>query len=232
MKIADAIRSKILKFLNFIEPVKDIAYFLFLFLFFELIWKLLVHESSSGEQVLILGIDITNSVYPICLATAQFTYHIIHDLFGFSSFNIDDLLIYFDDSLKMKIIWGCTGVKQMLLFTFILICYKGPSKKKLIFIPLSILLLFLVNITRLVITAFLVKDGFPDWFIPVNESLNHVTWDNTPQSYWDFYKDWYYFFHDGFFKWVYYDGVMFLLWLLWQEKFNLPYQRNKKSHDN
>lgn len=231
-KATDIIRNKIRDLLNLIEPVKDIAYFLFLFLFFELIWKLSVHEANEGEQILVWGKDITSYIYPICLWTAQFTYRIIHDVFGYSNFNIDDLLIYFDNSLKMKIIWGCTGIKQMLLFTFILICYKGPPKKKLLFIPLSILLLFIVNILRLIISAFVVKDGFPDWFIPINESLNHVKWDNTPQTYWKFYRDWYYFFHDGFFKWVYYDGVMFLLWLLWQEKFNLPYQRQKKNQQN
>lgn len=231
-KIKEEIRTKISNLLSFIEPIKDIAYFLFLFLFFELIWKLFVHEANGGEQLLIVGKDVTNVIYPICLWTAQFTYYIIHDILGFSTFNRDDLFIYFDDSLKMKIVWGCTGVKQMLLFTFILICYKDPSKKKVLFIPFSIFLLFFVNIARLIISAFLVKDGFPDWFIPINESFNHIQWDNTTQSYWQFYKDWYYFFHDGFFKWIYYDGVMFLLWLLWQEKFNLPYQQRKKKLDN
>lgn len=223
----DVIRIYLRRFFDFIEPVKDIAYFLFLFLFFELLWKLSVHEADNGELLIVWGRDITSYIYPICLWTAQFTYYIIHNLFGFSNFNIDGLLIYFDNSLKMKIIWGCTGVKQMLLFIFILICYKGPAKKKLVFIPLSVLLLFFVNILRLIVSAFMIKDGFPDWFIPINESINNVTWTNTPQSYWKFYEDWYYFFHDGFFKWIYYDGVMFLLWLFWQEKYNLPYQRRK-----
>lgn len=228
-KTVDLIRMKLRDFFKLVEPVKDIAYFLFLFLFFELVWKLSVHEANNGEQLLVLGKDVTDYIYPICLWTAQFTHYIIHNILGFSNFKIDDLLIYFDNSLKMKIIWGCTGIKQMLLFSFILTCYKGPSKKKLIFIPLSILLLFIVNILRLIISAFLIKDGFPEWFIPINESLNHLKWNESPQMYWQFYTDWYYFFHDGFFKWIYYDGVMFLLWLLWQEKFNLPYQRHKNS---
>lgn len=229
IKTTNLIRNRLRNFLKLGEPVKDIAYFLFLFLFFELIWKLSVHEANNGEQIIVLGRDVTAYLYPICLWTAQFTYHIIHDILGFDSFKIDNLFIYFENSLKMKIIWGCTGVKQILLFIFILICYKGPLNKKWIFIPLSALFLFLVNIIRLIISAFLIKDGFPDWFIFINESFNHVKWDNTPETYWQFYKDWYYFFHDGFFKWIYYDGVMFLLWLLWQEKFNLPYQRQKKN---
>lgn len=225
----EVIQNNIRRFLDLIKPIKDITYFLFLFLLFELVWKLFVHEANNGESLIVCGKDVTSYIYPICAWTARFIYYIIHNLFGYSTFNIDDLFVYFDNSLKMKIIWGCTGVKQMLMFTFILVCYQGPIKKKVIFIPLSILLLFFVNALRLIVSAFLIKDGFPIWFIPVDEIFNNVSWSNTPQSYWAFYKDWYHFFHDGFFKWVYYDGVMFLLWLLWQEKYNLPYQRNKKK---
>lgn len=228
-RIQKFILTKTYDFLNFVKPVKDIGYFLLLFFFFELIWKLSVHEVGDGEQVLLFSYDITNFVYPICLFTARVTYYTVHTIFGYSDFQIDGVLVYFTNSLKMKIVWGCTGIKQMLLFTFIMLCYKGPMKKKSVFIPLSVLLLFAINIGRLVISAFLIKDGFPEWFIPVDESLNHVKWDNKPATYWQFYKDWYHFFHDGFFEWIYYDGVMFLLWLLWQEKFNLPYQRHKKS---
>lgn len=204
-----------------------ILYFLALFLFFEFLWKLCVHEGADESQLLILGRDFTDTIYPICRITADFTYLLIHDLFGYHNYNIDGLLIYFDNSLKMKIVWGCTGVKQMLLFTFIIVCYFGPWKKKLYFIPISLLILASINIFRLVITSFVIKDGFPEWFIPVNESMKGLTWDGSPKMYWEFYRDWYYFFHDGIFKWVYYDGVMFLLWLYWHEKFNLPYQKNK-----
>lgn len=208
------------KFYELIYPIRGIAYFLFLFLVFEFVWKLCVHESDNGQILLIFGKDLTTLAYPICLWTARTCYWVIHDLLGFENFNIDGLFIYFDNSLKMKIIWGCTGIKQMLQFTFIIVCFWGSWKRKLAFIPISVIVLGLVNILRLVVTAFVIKDGFPEWFIAFNESFNHMQWDNSEETYWKFYVDWYHFFHDSIFKWVYYDGFMFLLWLVWYEHYS------------
>lgn len=212
-----------------IEPIKGIVYFLTLFLFFEFLWKLAVHEGQDEGQLLIFGHDFTANVYPICRATANMTYWVIHNLLGYKSFHIDGILVYFDNSLKMRIVWGCTSVKQIVLFTFILVLYFGPWKKKLIFIPASVVILVILNVVRLVATSFILKDGFPAWFIPLNEVMSGITWDGSATMYQRFYIDWFRFFHDGFFKWIYYDGVMFLLWLFWQEKYNLPYQRLKKK---
>jgi len=223
----NSVKVKLKPFEERIRPFKGILLFVFLFLLFELVWKIIVRPADDNEQLIVLGINLTHFIYPICKLDANIVYWIIHDLFGYSNFNIDDLLIYFDDALKMKIIWSCTSVKQYLLFLFIMGFYYGPRKKKIIFIPFSLLFLSFVNIIRLVVSAFLLKDGFPDWFISVNGILNGAKWDGTEATYWQFYRDWYHFFHDGFFKWIYYDGIMFLLWLYWQEKINIPYQRMK-----
>lgn len=212
-----------------LEPVKGIALFLFLFLFFELLWKFCLHFGSNGVDFIVLGHDFSSWIYPVCQLDARIVYHIIHDWMGYDSFTIKDTILYFDHpyAMRLQIVWNCTSVKQYCLFLFVMIFYYGPWKKKLVFIPVSLLLLSAVNILRLVITAFVIKDGFPQWFIPVNEILNGATWDSSKATYWKFYSDWYHFFHDGVFKWVYYDGVMFLMWLWWQEKINLPYQRSK-----
>lgn len=221
-------RAKIKLLLDWIKPIKGIVLFVFLFLFFELLWKIAVRPTADEDQLIVLGFNLTQLIYPVCKLDAKLVYWVIHDLFGYSNFNIDDLFVYFDGALKMKIIWSCTSFKQYLMFIFIMAFYYGPWKKKVVFIPLSLLFLSFVNLVRLVVSAYLLKDGFPDWFISVNEMLNGVKWDTTTATYWQFYKDWYKFYHDGFFKWVYYDGIMFLLWLYWHEKINLPYQRLKK----
>ncbi|MDU1905957.1 MAG: exosortase/archaeosortase family protein [Dysgonomonas sp.] len=225
----DVIKAKFRSFLNFIAPVKGIVFFLFLFLLFELIWKLSVSIGENGEQFIVLGHNLTGFIYPICELDARIVYWIIHDLMNYETFNIDGIVVYFDNSLKMQIIMGCTSIKQWLMFSFIMIFYYGPWKKKLVFIPASLLFLSFINIVRLVVSSFLIKDGFPEWFIPMNELLNGAKWNDSPAAYWQFYRDWYHFFHDGFFKWVYYDGIMFLIWLFWQEKINLPYQRLKNN---
>lgn len=227
--MTNIIKTKLTFFLDFIKPVKGILFFLFLFLLFEFIWKLSVSTGEDGEQFFVLGYNLTHLIYPICKLDARIVYWIIHDLLNYDTFNIDKTVVYFDNSLKIQIILGCTSVKQWLMFTFIMAFYYGPWKKKLVFIPVSLIFLSFINIVRLVVSSFLVKDGFPEWFIPMNEFFNGAKWDASPATHWQFYRDWYHFFHDGFFKWVYYDGIMFLIWLFWQEKINLPYQRLKNN---
>lgn len=223
----NSFRTKLRPVVERLKPFKGILLFVFLFLSFELIWKIIVRPVDDGEQLIVLGFNLTHLIYPICKLDANIVYRIIHDMLGYTDFNIDDLLIYFDNALPMKIIWSCTSIKQYLLFIFIMVFYYGPWKKKVVFIPVSLLLLSFVNIVRLVVSALLLRGGFPDWFITVNEVLNGKRWDGMNVTYWEFYRDWYRFFHDGFFKWIYYDGIMFLLWLYWHEKINLPYQRKK-----
>ena len=72
--------SQIQFLLKKVEPIKGILYFLFLFLFFEFLWKLCVHEGDTESQLFVLGFDLTSSIYPVCTATARIVYWIIHDL--------------------------------------------------------------------------------------------------------------------------------------------------------
>lgn len=104
------------------------------------------------------------------------------------------------------------------MFTFILTFYFGPIKKKLWYLPMALLILLIVNILRLIFIFYIIKDPFPEWFISVNEWYNNRTWSNTRENYYQFYKDWFNVFHRDIFTWIYYDGVIFILWLIWEEK--------------
>ncbi|WP_165020843.1 archaeosortase/exosortase family protein [Dysgonomonas sp. ZJ279] len=215
------------KYFKIIEPFKDIIWFLFLFILFDLIWKLCVHQGVDERVLLVLGNDLTSYTDGICLWTAKAVYWTVHTLFGYSDFKIEGSTIFFDGSLRVDIIWGCTGLKQLFMFLFIMVFYFGPIKKKLWFIPLSLFILLIINILRLAIICIIIKDPYPLWFIPVNEWYNGRTWENTRASYWEFYVDWFNVFHRDVFTWLYYDGVMFVLWLIWEEKINKPFQRLK-----
>jgi len=224
-----SLNAKISKTLEPLKPFKDIFWFLFLFVFFDFLWKLFIDEGDNEELLIILGKDFTKSIEPLCIWTADISHWIVQNVLGYKDFNIKGDIIYFADSLRFKIVWGCTGFKQMIMFVFIMILYFGPVKKKLWFIPLSVLFLNFINIIRIISTVLLTKGGYPDWFIPFNEWLNGRQWDNSPETIYQFNVDWFQLFHKEIFKWLYYDGVMFLLWLLWEEVFNLPYQRKKKK---
>lgn len=217
-----------------LKPFKDIIWFLCLFLIFEFVWKLCVHQGDDERILLVLGKDLTAYTEGMNLWTAKTVYWLIHDVLGYHNFYINGITLYFENSIFIDIIWGCTGLKQYLMFTFIMLFYFGPAKKKLWYIPLSLVILLLINIIRLVIIILIIKQPFPEWFISVNEWYNNRTWVNSPECYLQFYEDWFNIFHRDIFVWIYYDGVIFVLWLIWEEKIRKPYlraiqKRNKNS---
>jgi len=216
---------------SYIKPYKDVLWFLFLFFFFDFLWKLLTDESINHDTISVLGKDITQSIEPINRWIAQNTYWVVHSLLGFSDYKINGTLIYFEGSLKFDIVWGCTGIKQMIMLTFIMLFYYGPTKKKVWYIPLSLLFIYLLNIARIVAVVFITKGGFPEWFIQFNEWYSNRIWDDSVRTYWTFYLDWFELFHRDILGWFYYIGGMFLVWLLWQEKFNLPYRKQIESSE-
>lgn len=223
------IENYINKHFKILEPFKDIIWFLFLFLSFEFVWKLCVHQGEDESILLVLGKDLTSYTEGISAWTAKIIYWFVHDLCGYHDLKMTGASLYFNDSLHIDIIWGCTGLKQFFMFSFILLCYFGPRKKKLWFLPMSLLILLAVNILRLSIITIIIRQPFPEWFIGVNEWYNGRIWENTRESYRQFYVDWFNIFHRDIFTWIYYDGVIFVLWLIWEEKINKPYQRLRKS---
>jgi len=213
-------------FINKLKPFKDIIWFLCLFLIFEFIWKLCVHQGEDERILLVLGKDLTSSTEGMNLWTADIVYRVVHDLLGYHDFKIiNGYTLYFENSIPVDIIWGCTGLKQLFMFTFILTFYFGPVKKKLWYIPMSLVILLLINILRLAIILIIIRNPFPEWFIPVNEWYNNCQWVNTKECYLKFYEDWFNVFHRDVFVWIYYDGVIFVLWLIWEEKIHKPYLR-------
>jgi len=224
-----SLRAKITAGYNSIKPFKDIIWFLILFFFFDFLWKLCTSEGEDHNSLFIFGKDYTKTIEPICLLVAEHIHWAINSLLGFSNYKIDGVMVYFEGSLRFRIVWGCTGVKQILMFAFIMVFYFGPWKKKLWFIPLSLILLYILNIARIIGIVFITRGGFPEWFIQFNEWRNGYIYDYSNESYWKFYVDWFQLFHRDIFGWLYYLGGVFLLWLLWQEKFNLPFQNKRKK---
>lgn len=214
-----------------LKPFKDIVWFIILFLTFDFIWKLAIRPAEDEAILMVFGKNLTSYTEGICLWTAKAVHTIVHSIFGYEDFTRDGTTLYFDreEKLNINIIWGCTGLKQLIMFVFIMIFYFGPIKKKLWFIPLSLIILAGINILRLAIISVIVKDPFPEWFIGINEWYNDRTWVNTAECHKQFYIDWFNVFHRDVFTWLYYDGVILLMWLLWEEKVNKPYQRLKNN---
>lgn len=221
---------------NFLEPIKGIILFLFLFVVFDFLWKIAVDfgEGDNERILLVFNKDFTAYTDAACLWTAQTTYWFVHNLLGYENFNRIGITLFFNSSIHVDVIWGCIGLKQFIMFFFIMCLYYGPWKHKRWYIPMSLFILVVVNILRQAIISIIIKDPFPEWFITFNEWRHGIVWENTQENYWRFYTDWFELFHRDLFTWLYYDGVIFVLWLIWEEKFNKPFQKllgKKKSKE-
>jgi exosortase/archaeosortase family protein len=83
---------------------------------------------------------------------------------------------------------GCSGLKQIIQFSLLLIVFPGPWKKKLWFIPLGMLIVHLTNLFRV-----------------VGLTVVMMNWPND-----------YDFSHDYIFRPIFYV-VIFLMWMLWND---------------
>ena len=88
--------------------------------------------------------------------------HKIYDLLGVQT-TLVETTIHHHNGGALCIVWGCNGIKQSFIFTMIMLFARGPMKHKLWFIPLGLLCVYLINISRLLFLAYIVRD-YPNSF--------------------------------------------------------------------
>jgi exosortase/archaeosortase family protein len=184
-------QEKIKKIVVSLEPYKGIIYFIFLLFFFNFSWKFAIDGDADSEFIYFFGKDITPEwFFTACRLLTRAVSWFVHLFPNTDNFITGDYCLYFPDgNITISIIWGCTGIKQMSIFTGIIACYYGPWLKKLWYIPAGYLILTTYNIIRIG-SICLLTNGHPERFD---------------------------FLHDGILKWIYYI-IIFLLWLYWEEK--------------
>lgn len=148
-------------------------------------WKLSFLTPDELTQTLFWGIDITEIVKPISVIIAKTVYHVV-SLFSSSDVFLTDAIVHYKNAPGLLVIWGCSGIKQAIIFTAVILLAKGNRVRKLWYIPLGIVALHIYNITRLTILTLM------------NE--NHIEWFD--------------FMHGKVFKVGYYVFI-FMLWVLW-----------------
>ncbi len=94
--------------LKHLKPFKNIIWFLSLFLIFEFIWKICVHQGEDERILLVLGgKDLTIYTEGINRWTAESVYWFVHDILGYKDFYlINGITLYFKGSIPIDIIWG------------------------------------------------------------------------------------------------------------------------------
>lgn len=111
------------------------------------------------------------------------------ELFGYTVFTGVERVIGVDGTGGLWVGDNCNGMALFALFTGFILAYPGNWKKKLVFIPLGIISIELLNILRIICLAILDTHS----------------------------RDWTEFNHTYTFTIIIY-GFIFLLWMLWTNK--------------
>ncbi len=98
--------------------------------------------------------------------------------------------LYFPNNGYIAVNGSCSGLKQFYQWMFLMVLFPGPWKQKLWYIPLGLIVIHLTNIFRIIALSVIVME----W----------------PQ-YWTFSHDW--------ILRPFFYVVIFVMWVIWEEKF-------------
>jgi len=154
-----------------------------------ILWKLIISGDEESPVVLLFNrFDISAPFVAMSEHIAKAVYVIVR-FFGNEITLTDSIFLTYPKGNGVKIIGGCTGIKQTFIFLIIMLLARGSWKHKLWFIPAGVVLCYLINIFRITAITLIVK--------------NH--------------QELFHFYHGFVFKYLYY-GLIFLMWLFWEEK--------------
>lgn len=171
-----------------LEPYSGVIYFLTILFVSHFLWKFTVLGDESDLLVTFFGLNISAPFNQMAAHVAQATYSGLHFVGSSIQLEANNVLRYPND-VAVRIVWGCTGLKQAYIFFCILAFSKGSLLKKLWYIPVGLVAIYLFNIFRISAITFLIENH-PNWFD---------------------------FLHMHFFKYLFY-ALIFGMWMLWEER--------------
>jgi len=181
-------KKSIFKLPEKLAPYRGVIGFAVILTISNLFWKYNVLGDESNTQVTFLGLDISETFIFMAKHIAQVTATILHFL-GWNVSLDSTNMVRHETGNSAQIIWACSGLKQAYIYFCIIAFSRGPWLKKLWYIPLGLLIVYLFNIFRITVIVACI-DQHPNWFE---------------------------FLHLYFFKYLFY-GVIFGMWVYWEEK--------------
>lgn len=179
---------KKIKFPEKLASYKGVFYFFVILLVSHFFWKFTMLGDESDDLVTFFGMNLTGAFNAMSTHIANMVYAVLYYL-GYEVILEPNNVIAYANGVAVRIVWACTGFKQAYIFTVIMAFYYGPWRRKLWYIPAGLVIVYLYNIFRITAIIALIE--------------------NNPKNF--------EFLHEGFFKYLYY-GVIFLMWVLWEEK--------------
>lgn len=177
---------------KYILQNQDIIRFVICIVACHLFWKITINYNEldlSKFDIYWLGIDIS-APFKVLTQHVAIAVHWFLSLFEPTTI-IENTRIIFQNERSMNIVWACSGLKQMFIFSSVIVCAKGNWRHKFWFIPLGLFICHIYNILRIAFLGWIVEYHFEQF---------------------DLY-------HEYITKYLFY-GIIFLLWLWWNENFN------------
>lgn len=188
-----------------LRPYKDVIIFMITLFAVNYFWKFTVKGDEYGNMVTWFGLDVTAPFEFMACHVAAAVYWLV-SLFRDNVELIDQHMIRFSNGVGTTIVWGCSGLKQMFIWTFLILTVRDIRKadkakspitnhqsslllRKLCYIPLGWICCHAFNILRIFLITLMIENH-PTWFHPL---------------------------HDYVFKYAFY-GMLFLLWVVFIEK--------------
>ena len=192
-----------------VEPYKDVIVFMITLLVVNYAWKWTVTGDEMGDQVTWFGLDITAPFEFMACHIAKVVYEMV-SWFRDTVYMVGEHTIRFESGSGSTIIWGCSGLKQMFIWFWLIITVlpgttsaeKEKSRSithnsqirnlwlhKLWFIPVGWICCYAFNILRIFLITLAVE----------------------------FHPEWFHMLHDYLFKYMFY-AILFGLWVLFVEK--------------
>lgn len=175
-----------------ITPYKDVILFVAALLCAHFFWKFTVIADEHGGPVFWFGLDISKPFDLLSAHIASVAYQLIH-LSKDTIHYIEPYTLRFDTGYAVIIVWSCTGLKQSFIWFVIMLTARGDRKKKLWFIPLGFVCIYLFNLLRVTAITMIMEH-------------HHELFE---------------LFHSYVFKYLFYF-MLFMLWVWWTEKIGNP----------
>lgn len=173
------------------KPVQSVIIFMLALFASNILWKICIYGDDDDPQVLLFNhYDISA---PFNFMVGHIT-HVSREALLWLGYQIHwhhwNDICFFNHN-HITIVWGCTAIKQSFIFLCIMACTPGPWRHKLWYIPAGLFIAYLFNIIRITAIAMVVE----------------------------YHPEYFHLLHEQIFKYLFY-GVLFLIWMLWEEKFN------------
>lgn len=180
--------------------IRFLVYFCLLYIFWFIIYDVALHPQVNDET----GKQVRTEAYidiKMVHTTITISEKIIRAL-GFNVYTDGDRQLYIEGTSGIWIGDNCNAISLIALFAGFIIAYPGKINRKLWFIPLGSLIIFLLNILRMVVLTIL---------------------DTYSRSWTEFN-------HTYTFNVIIY-GVIFAMWIFWTQKLsgNKLYLKEQKQ---